>query len=40
LADGWTVKKRRGVYIFTKKHEGRKEVFDESFLLEFLRKNA
>jgi hypothetical protein len=39
LDDGWTIKKRRSVYIFTKKHEGKKEIFDETFLEEFIMSN-
>ena len=39
LESGWDVKKRKNVYIFSKKHEGKKEVFQESFLQEFIQSN-
>ena len=37
---GWTVKKRGDSYIFVKKHEGKKEVMDDSYLTEFIRSNC
>lgn len=39
LNDGWCIKKRKNSYIFTKNHEGKKEVFEETYLLEFMKKN-
>jgi len=36
---GWTVKKVRNSYIFTKKHENKKEVFSEEYLTYFLSTN-
>ena len=39
LEHGWKVKKRRGRYIFSKKHEGRKEIFKEGYLEHFLSEN-
>lgn len=39
LETGWDVKKRKSVYVFSKKHEGKKEIFEESFLQEFIRSN-
>ena len=39
LEDGWSVKKRDGVYIFTKKHEKKREVFEEKYLENFVKKN-
>lgn len=39
LDEGWSVKKKREVYTFTKKHEGRKEVFNEKYLENFVKKN-
>ena len=39
LETGWDVKKRKSVYIFSKKHEGKKEIFEESFLQEFIKSN-
>jgi len=36
LEDGWTVKKRVDNFVFTKKHENRREVFEESYLENFI----
>ena len=40
LDNGWSIKKRKDSYIFTKNHEGKKEVFDESYLSIFMKENA
>ena len=39
LDNGWSIKKRQDSYIFTKNHENKKEVFDESFLAIFMKDN-
>ena len=39
LEKGWTVKKNNDSYIFTKKHENRKEIFMESYLEKFILTN-
>lgn len=39
LDQGWAVKKREGSYIFTKKHENRREVFMENYLETFIQTN-
>ena len=39
LEDGWSVRKRNDVYIFTKKHEKKREVFEEKYLENFVKKN-
>ena len=39
LDQGWSVKKSQDTYIFTKKHENRKEIFQENYLEEFLISN-
>jgi hypothetical protein len=36
---GWTVKKSEDNYIFTKKHEGKREVFMADYLEKFIDKN-
>ena len=36
---GWSVKKRDNKYIFSKKHEGKKEVYLETYLLKFVESN-
>jgi hypothetical protein len=40
LDDGWEIKKKDDTYIFTKKHEGKKEVFTNNYLKEFVIKNC
>ena len=40
LDNGWSIKKRKDSYIFTKNHEGKKEVFDEGYLAIFMKENA
>lgn len=39
LEDGWTIKKRNESYIFIKKHEGKREIFDENYLSTFMKNN-
>lgn len=36
IENGWKVKKVDDSYIFTKKHEGRKEIFSENYLEKFI----
>jgi hypothetical protein len=36
---GWTVKKNEDNYIFTKKHEGKREIFMADYLEKFIDKN-
>jgi hypothetical protein len=39
INDGWSIKKRQDSYIFTKNHEGKKEVLLDSYLLSFMKGN-
>ena len=39
LDNGWSIKKRNDSYIFTKNHEGKKEIFDETYLSIFMKEN-
>ncbi len=39
LNEGWSVKKRNNTYIFTKNHEGKKEIFSESYITKFVKEN-
>jgi hypothetical protein len=39
INDGWSIKKRKDSYIFTKNHEGKKEIFLDSYLLSFMKGN-
>jgi len=40
LDNGWSIKKRKDSYIFTKNHEGKKEIFDEKYLSIFMKENT
>ena len=40
LDNGWSIKKRKDSYIFTKNHEGKKEIFNESYLAVFMKENT
>jgi len=40
LEEGWSIKKIKDSYIFTKKHENRKEIFQENYLDKFIEENA
>jgi predicted RNA-binding protein len=40
LENGWKVKKRKGKYIFTKKHEGKKEFLKDGYLESFIADNS
>ncbi len=40
LDNGWSIKKRNDSYIFTKNHEGKKEIFDEAYLSIFMKENV
>ena len=39
LENGWVVKKKKNVYIFTKNHEGKKEVLLDDYLKRFMMQN-
>ena len=39
LNKGWAVQKKEKKYIFTKNHEGKREIFLESYLKRFIREN-
>ena len=39
LEDGWTINKKGDLYIFNKKHEGKKEVLLDNYLRRFMVKN-
>ena len=39
LEDGWTINKKGNLYIFNKKHEGKKEVLLDNYLRRFMVKN-
>ena len=39
LEDGWMIKKQDNFYIFSKNHEGKKEVFLDDYLKRFMKEN-
>jgi hypothetical protein len=39
IEQGWSVKKVNKSYIFTKNHEGKREVLEDSYLLKFMKTN-
>ena len=39
LEKGWTIKKKNNAYVFTKNHEGKKEVLLEDYLKRFMLEN-
>jgi len=39
IENGWSVKKVEDSYIFAKKHEGKKEVFQNDYLEKFVETN-
>ena len=39
LEDGWTIKKRNNLYIFSKNHEGKKKVLLDEYLKRFMLDN-
>ena len=39
LEQGWTIKKSKESYIFTKKHENKREIFQENYLETFVASN-
>jgi hypothetical protein len=39
IEQGWSVKKRNTSYVFTKNHENKKEVFEDAYLMKFMKSN-
>jgi len=39
LDQGWSVKKEDEKYVFSKKHEGKREIFREDYLRTFIESN-
>ena len=37
IEEGWTIKKKNNSYIFSKNHEGKKEVFEDNYLDQFMK---
>ena len=37
IEEGWSIKKKNNSYVFSKNHEGKKEVFDDNYLNQFIR---
>ena len=39
LEDGWSIKKSEKSYVFSKNHEGKKEILEDAYLLKFMKTN-
>jgi len=39
LENGWAIKKKEDLYIFSKNHEGKKEVYLDNYLKRFMKQN-
>jgi len=39
IEEGWSIKKKNNSYIFSKNHEGKKEVFEDNYLNKFMKTN-
>ena len=39
IENGWSIKKKEGSYVFSKQHENKKEVLEDSYLLKFMKTN-
>lgn len=39
IEQGWSIKKVNNSYIFTKNHEGKKTILEDSYLLKFMKTN-
>ena len=39
IEQGWSVKKNGESYVFSKNHEGKKEVLEDTYLLKFMKTN-
>ena len=39
LEKGWTIKKKNNSYIFTKNHEGKKEILMDNYIKRFIETN-
>jgi len=39
IQDGWSVKKQNDSFVFSKKHEGKKQIFHPEYLENFIEKN-
>ncbi len=39
IEQGWSVKKKEESYIFSKPHENKKEVLEDSYIMKFMKTN-
>ena len=39
IEQGWSVKKKEGSYVFSKPHENKKEVLEDSYIMKFMKTN-
>jgi hypothetical protein len=39
LDEGWTVKKKKSLYVFSKKNEQQKKIIEDNYLMDFIKSN-
>ena len=39
IEQGWSIKKFKNSYVFSKNHEGKKEILEDAYLLKFMKTN-
>jgi hypothetical protein len=39
IEQGWSVKKKNESYVFTKHHENKKEILEDTYLMKFMKTN-
>jgi hypothetical protein len=39
IENGWEIRKKNNSYIFRKKHDNKKEIFDNEYLTTFIKEN-
>ena len=39
IDNGWSVKKNKDLYVFTKKHDNKKELYLDNYLKKFIKEN-
>jgi len=39
IEEGWTIRKKTSSYVFSKNHEGKREILEDSYLAKFMKTN-